>query len=441
MALASSPTSLVFKVERREPELIIPAEPTPHEFKYLSDIDDQEGLRFHIPLVSFYPNKPSMQGKDPAKVIREAVAKTLVFYYPFAGRLREGPNRKLMVECTGEGILFIEADADATLQHFGDSIHPPFPCLDELLFDVPGSSECLDCPLVLIQVTRLRCGGFIFAFRYNHTMSDASGVLQFICAIGEMARGAHAPSIPAPWERHILCASIPPRVTCRHREYEEVPASTKGTIMPIDHIAHKPLFFGPEEISALRRLVPPHLSGCSTFEVLTACLWKCRTIALQPHPEEEMRLICAVNARKIFNPPLPLGYYGNSFGLPVAVATAGDLAKNPLGFALELMKKTKAEVTEEYMRSLASLMVTRGRPRFTIAGTYAVSDVRYAGSEALDIGWGKAIYAGPAKHGVESSFYIPYANNKGEKGILVLLCLPRPAMEIFERKLAKMLKD
>ena len=41
--MVSSPSSLVFKVHRREPELIKPAKPTPHEFKLLSDIDDQEG--------------------------------------------------------------------------------------------------------------------------------------------------------------------------------------------------------------------------------------------------------------------------------------------------------------------------------------------------------------------------------------------------------------
>ncbi|KDP43343.1 hypothetical protein JCGZ_25448 [Jatropha curcas] len=101
--MAPPPSSLVFKVYRREPELLVPSNPTPHEFKLLSDIDDQDSLRFHMPLVQFYRYDPSMKGKDPVKVIREAIGKTLVFYYPFAGRLREGPERKLMVECTGEG--------------------------------------------------------------------------------------------------------------------------------------------------------------------------------------------------------------------------------------------------------------------------------------------------------------------------------------------------
>ena len=94
-------SSLVFSVRRCKPELVAPAKPTPHEFKQLSDIDDQDGLRFQIPVIQFYRYNPSMHGKDPVKVIREALAQTLVFYYPFAGRLREGPCRKLVVECTG----------------------------------------------------------------------------------------------------------------------------------------------------------------------------------------------------------------------------------------------------------------------------------------------------------------------------------------------------
>jgi hypothetical protein len=85
-------------------------------------------------------------------VIRDAIARALVHYYPFAGRLRELEGRKLAVDCTGEGVLFIEADADVRLDHFGDALQPPFPCLDELIFDVPGSSEVLGSPLLLFQV-------------------------------------------------------------------------------------------------------------------------------------------------------------------------------------------------------------------------------------------------------------------------------------------------
>lgn len=147
--------SLSFTVRRREAELVGPARPTPREVKLLSDIDDQEGLRFQIPVIQFYRRDASMgggRGRDPVEVIRKALSETLVFYYPFAGRLKEGPNRKLMVDCTGDGVVFIEADADVALVEFGDVLQPPFPCLEELLWDVPGTTSVLNAPLLLIQV-------------------------------------------------------------------------------------------------------------------------------------------------------------------------------------------------------------------------------------------------------------------------------------------------
>lgn len=264
-------------------------------------------------------------------------------------------------------------------------------------------------------------------------------------ALSEMARGAQAPSIPPVWKRELLNARDSPQVKCTHHEYDEV-ADTKGTIIPLDDMAHRSFFFGPNEIHALRKFVPPHLSKCSTFEILTACLWRCRTRALQPDSEEEVRVLCIVNARTKFNPPLPTGYYGNAFAFPVALTTAGKLCQNPIGYALELVRKTKADVTEEYMRSVADLMVLKGRPHFTVVRTYLVSDVTHAGFGELDFGWGKAAYGGPAKGGVGAipgvaSFYIPFKNKKGENGIVVPICLPAIAMDRFVMELDNMLKD
>ncbi|GAB4860467.1 Benzyl alcohol O-benzoyltransferase [Ancistrocladus abbreviatus] len=268
------------------------------------------------------------------------------------------------------------------------------------------------------QVTRLKCGGFIFALRLNHTMADGPGLAQFMNAVAEIARGASKPS------------------------YEEV-ANTKGTIIPLDDMAHRSFFFGPTEISALRMLAPRHLTHCSTFEILTTFLWRCRTIALQPDPEEEMRVICLANARSKFNPPLiPIGFYGNAFALPVAVSTAKKLCENPLAYGLELVRKAKADVTEEYMRSTADLMVTRGRPLFTVVGSYIVSDLTRAGLREVDFGWGNAVFGGPAR-AIPSiiSFYIPFKNNKGENGIVVPICLPALAMERFVNQLNGMFKQ
>ncbi|KAF7847667.1 hypothetical protein BT93_L2742 [Corymbia citriodora subsp. variegata] len=434
--------SLLFKVRRCEAELVRPAKPTPRKYKRLSDLDDREGLRFLIPAIQFY--RGDSTGRDPVRTIREGLANALVFYYPFAGRLREWPGRKLVVDCNGEGVAFVEAEADVTLDQFGDALHPPFPCLEELLFNIPGPFSVLDSPLLLIQVTRLKCGGFVFAVHLNHTMSDAMGLVQFLKAVGEMARGANGPSVLPVWQRELLDARDPPRVTCTHREFDQV-ADSKRTLIRLDDMDYRSFIFGPDQMSTLRNGLPPHQRTSSRFEILTACLWRCRTIALQHDPEEEVRLLCIVNARTKFDPPLPAGYYGNAYAFPAAVTSAGKLCQNPLGYALELVKKAKAQVTEEYMRSLADLLVIRGRSRVREVWSFMVSDTTKAGFGDVDFGWGKAMYGGPATGALGadptfSSMFILFRNWQGETSIVVTVCLPAPVMQRFVQELDALLK-
>ena len=86
------------------------------------------------------------------------------------------------------------------------------------------------------------------------------------------------------------------------------------------------------------------------------------------------------------------------------------------------------------------------RPHFTVVRAYLVSDVTRAGFGDVDFGWGKASYGGPAKGGVGAipgvaSFYIPFKNKKGEDGIVVPVCLPSQAMEVFAKEVNAMLQE
>ena len=58
-----SQVNIKFTVRRCPPELVAPAKPTPLEVMLLSDIDDQEALRFQIPMAHFYSYNPSMKGE------------------------------------------------------------------------------------------------------------------------------------------------------------------------------------------------------------------------------------------------------------------------------------------------------------------------------------------------------------------------------------------
>lgn len=151
--MAAIRSSLAFHVDRLDPVLVAPAQQTPYECKRLSDIDDQQGLRMYLPVIQFYRHNPSMKGQDPARVIQHALAKALVPYHPLAGRLREvhDGSRRLVVECTGEGALFIEADANVRIEQLGSLLCPPFTLLEKFLIDA-HFRDMLNMPLLLVQV-------------------------------------------------------------------------------------------------------------------------------------------------------------------------------------------------------------------------------------------------------------------------------------------------
>lgn len=138
------------------------------------------------------------------------------------------------------------------------------------------------------------------------------------------------------------------------------------------------------------------------------------------------------------SPPLPPGYFGNVLAFPAAVTTAAELSRNPLHYAVELVRKAKKEASGEYLRSVAGLMVMRNRPGFAVAGSYLVSDLTRMGLDGIDFGWGAAAYGGIAKgtnrSGVEVSWCVPFKNKMGESGTLLPVCLPLHSMEVFNKQ-------
>ncbi|CAL4895773.1 unnamed protein product [Urochloa decumbens] len=440
---APAMTTPAFAVRRREPVLVGPAAPTPRETKRLSDIDDQDTLRGQVPFVFFYRGGVHAHadgGRDPAVVIRRALAQALVPYYPLAGRLREVEARKLVVDCTGEGVMFVEADADVRLAELqADGLKPPSPCMDQLLFDVEGSGGVLGCPLLLIQVTRLLCGGFVLALRLNHTICDAIGLSQFISAVAELARGVPAPTVAPTWSRELLEARSPPKPSAfPHREFDPVPMPPP----PSGEMVTRTFTFTPDNVAAIKRSLPPDLAAtATTFEALTAALWRARTSALEIPEDEEVRAVSIVNIRGVPGLALPAGYYGNACVPVAAVTTAGALLAGSLGDAVALVRGTKAAVTAEYVRSAVDLLVLRGRPCVALANLFLASDNRHAGFHRVDFGRGEPVYGGPAATLFGVSFFVHVGNGGGGEGAVgVMLVLPRPAMDRFASEVEMLLK-
>lgn len=137
-------------VKQGEPSLIHPAEETEKGLYFLSNLDQN----IAVIVRTIYCFKSEERGNEEAvAVMKDALSKVLVHYYPLAGRLSISPEMKLIVDCTGEGAVFVEAEADCGLEELGDITKPDPVTLGKLVYDIPGAQNILEIPPLTVQVT------------------------------------------------------------------------------------------------------------------------------------------------------------------------------------------------------------------------------------------------------------------------------------------------
>jgi omega-hydroxypalmitate O-feruloyl transferase len=138
-----------------EPTLVLPAEPTKKGLYYLSNLDQN----IAYPVRTIYCYKSCSKGnEDVTKVIKDSLSKILVHYYPMAGRLTISSEGKLIIDCTEEGVVFVEAEANCMMEDLGDMTKPNnIEILRKLVYDIPNAKNLLEIPPLLIQVPVMNC--------------------------------------------------------------------------------------------------------------------------------------------------------------------------------------------------------------------------------------------------------------------------------------------
>ncbi|KAJ9543150.1 hypothetical protein OSB04_022857 [Centaurea solstitialis] len=321
-------------VTKSNGSLVQACAPTPQEMLHLSRIDRLPALRCYARTLHVFEALGSFGTAQSA--IREALSKALVPYYPLAGRLVSNPPQ---VQCTGEGVWFVEASANCTLEsvgYFEDDTSIPF---DKLLPHNPPQTQAID-PLVLMQVTEFEGDGFVMGLTFCHTICDGLGAAQFLNAVAEFARGAQKLTISPIWHRDFLPDDQPQTLssTINPEKFMLPPAADyeleqANIDIPLD------------QISQLK-----HQFSGSTFEIVSALLWKNRTQAISlGSPENRMmKLVFFANCRHLVEPPLPKGFYGNCF-FPVTVNAYSDtLVQAGVGEVVKMIQEAKANLPKEF---------------------------------------------------------------------------------------------
>ncbi|KAG8064087.1 hypothetical protein GUJ93_ZPchr0004g40271 [Zizania palustris] len=329
--------SFVYAVTKSPPVLVSPAGPTPAVTIRPTSTDMS---RLNLSFTSFHVFEGRVH--EPAETIRRALSRALVHYYPFAGRVSggggHGDDQDVVFSCTGEGVVFVAATANSTLEDVRFLEAPLVIPLGDLAVGYGGPCRVSD-PLMLMQVTEFACGGFVVGVTWNHGLADGFGLAQFLCAVGELARGLPSPSVvPVRYDESL--PDIPQlfsllRETAAGNKPEHVDFAYFDVTTPWSFVNRVKAEFSSRV--AGRR--------CSVFEVITAAIWQSRTRAIDGRRGGSLApLVFTANVRNHVG--AKDGYYGNCITSQLVVATADAVADGDIIDVVKLIKDAKERIPE-----------------------------------------------------------------------------------------------
>ncbi|TVU41595.1 hypothetical protein EJB05_15127, partial [Eragrostis curvula] len=441
--------------------LVRPAQETPRRRLWLSSLD-LGAPRMHLPSVRFYRhggNRPDGgDGVPPAdnegsrffdgERMRRALAEALVPFYPMAGRLGHDGDGRLEIDCNGEGVLFVEADAaDTTVDDYGD-----FAPTAELRRLVPAVGEYTDdvsaLPLLLLQVTYFKCGGVCLGVATDHYVSDGMSTSHFVNSWAELCRGTKISSVPY-IDRTLLRAREPPTPSFRHVEYLPPPAALPATaklLLSASDESTPPatavdIFkLTLSDLARLRAQLPSRVDDVSQprrlsmYAVVAAHVWRCVSLARGLPPDQPTMLIAAVDGRSRL--PLPAGFLGNVVFSATPISEASTVMTR--GAAAGVVQAALDRMDGDYCRSALDCLemqpehlsdIARRRAATFWYNLVVTSWVRMRIHDA-DFGWGRPVFMGPggiAKEGL--AFVLPSAD--GDGSLSVAVCLRAEHMDKF----------
>ncbi|KAK1417155.1 hypothetical protein QVD17_26278 [Tagetes erecta] len=421
--------------------IVPPSETLPESSKqqqlWTSNLDLVVG-RIHILTVYLYRPNGSSNFFDP-NVMKKALADVLVSFYPMAGRLDRDASDRIVINCNGEGALFVEAESDTCLDDFGE--FTPSPEFRSLTPNVDYSGDISSYPLFFAQVTRFKCGGVALGCGVFHTLSDGLSSLHFINTWSDMARGLSV-AIPPFIDRTLLRAREPPTPTHDHVEYHPPPTMTTTTQKPFSKSSTTMLKLTLEQLNTLKAKAkseggPTH----STYEILAAHIWRCACKARGLLDDQMTKLYVATDGRSRLSPHLPPGYLGNVVFTATPVAKSGTLTSEPLVNAARLIHTTLTKMDNDYLRSAIDYLETQPNLSALIRGpTYFASPnlninawTRLPVHDA-DFGWGRPVFMGPAIILYEGTVYVlPSPNN--DRSVSLAVCLDANEQPLFKKYL------
>uniref|UniRef100_A0A6N2LTB5 Uncharacterized protein n=1 Tax=Salix viminalis TaxID=40686 RepID=A0A6N2LTB5_SALVM len=424
------------KINTKESIIVRPSHDIPQQRLWVSNMDLLHP-RYYLPTVYLYKPNGSSDFFE-AEVIKEALRKVLVPFYPVAGRLARDENGRIEINCNGEGVLLVVADTDSTTEELGESLlcmklRQLIPTVDTNLQDISRN------PLLLLQVTSFKCGGVCLGVGWHHTLADGTGALHFINSWATLARG-HSITIPPLLDRTILRGRVAPKPIFHHVEFDPPPT------MNTDHLTKNPktqslanLKITLEQINSLKEEASNvgRETKYTTYEILTAHIWRSVSKARNfQSNDQKTKLRIAVDGRSRLDPPLQSSYFGNVIFTASPVALSGDLLSESFRCTVERIHREIKKMDAEYLRSALDYLeevgdvnsIPRGSITCACPNLNIVSWMRLPIYKA-DFGWCPCMR--PATMFEGKGYIHPDPANDGSFSLAI--CLEADHMESFRK--------
>ncbi|XP_010689438.3 alcohol acyltransferase 9 [Beta vulgaris subsp. vulgaris] len=431
-------------VQVKEAISITPSQPTPNCTLSLSTIDSQLFLRFTIEYLLVYNPSHGLDRRQFVARIKSALGRALVQYYPLAGRVQERRGGPLQVVCRAQGAVFVEAVSGYKRPDFERA--PRYVEEWRQLLWLQVDDVLKGAPPLVVQLTWLADGAVAVGFGFNHCVCDGIGSAEFINSFAELTRGVSARGPKPVWDRHLL----DPFTSSNNRSKMSVRDSL--VVHPVftrvqDSCGFLARFSSEKLVPTSNIFVRGHINQLkrqasrltestkyTSFEVVSAHIWKCWAKSLHMPGNQVLRLFFSVNFRNRIKPRLPVGFYGNGFTLGCAVTTVNDLTEKGIGYGAELIKRAKERVDGKYVKQVIEL-VSENRTSPDSVGVLVLSQWSRLGLERVDFGLGKPAHVGP----ICSDKYcllLPVNNNQRE-AVRVMLAVPTSAVDMYQHLLRK----
>ncbi|KAL3686141.1 hypothetical protein R1sor_004163 [Riccia sorocarpa] len=466
-SMTGAPSPRLAKVRTLSRSVVRPETPTEQKWLKLSNLDRVVNPTFSS-VIHYFENAVTEDRTfmDVVSSLKASLAKTLVEFYPLAGRLTLRENGVVDVFCDDQGTILFEAVVDAELKDWGGPATNYALAGLEVAKVGQGPTYVPDqlnpMPVTIIQVTRFRCGTIAIGTNWHHTVADGFSGTHFMRSWAEIALGKPL-SLKPNHDREVLKPRDPldPSLvygySTKHLEGEVAEA---GTSAPTELVTF-PL--KKERILELKKKamqVPPANTPrpYTSAESVSGHLWiqmtKARAAAngytADTAKDSITKFFMFVDGRKRLK--LPAGYFGNVVCSACAVAKESDILNGHVGYAASLIRTATRNITADYFRSLIDWVEDKGMSSgksdhinslgHDVAATFWTFFPLYD----IEFGWGRPVFAArnsPPRPLIDGIAMMPSASGDGDMVALLNLHSDRTQFSIsrsfFSRAAGKIL--